>query len=433
MRRCASDSGINTIRPHFRCPISPRGVFQRKSRPGWWTRVYVNEHGKVKEYTFRCSTKTEARNLHDKLKVEQREGRFFPEKYRARQDTKPVLLKEYFETWLAAQPANGKKITTIRTYAIRIRKHVLPIFGDSPLPAITRPQIKAWTTKLLQCGLDYDTVLNALLTLSAVLSEAMEDGLITMNPALRSGKFLKRPKTLDEAGDLEIFTHQEEHAILTAAREERAIVLPVALVFFRTGMRAGEVMALNRPDLDFRSRRIHVRRNWTKGHLLTPKNGKTRQVDMSNGLADVLKEWIALQDLEAAAIGLHSPEILFPGNIGGTRREPYYMAENWLRYKLWFPLLSKAKVRRLGPHAARHTFASRLISNGENLKYVSEQMGHASIAITVDIYGHLIQGGNRQAVDRLDMGLTQSTLVRVSHLPEGDIDLNKNRPEHRDS
>lgn len=109
-----------------------------------------------------------------------------------------------------------------------------------------------------------------------------------------------------------------------------------------------------------------------------------------------------MQDLEAAAASKSAPAVLFPGNIGGTRRAPFYMAENWLRYKLWFPLLEKAGVRRLDMHAARHTFASRLIANGENLKYISEQLGHASIAITVDIYGHLIPGGNRAAIDRLD-------------------------------
>ena len=55
------------------------------------------------------------------------------------------------------------------------------------------------------------------------------------------------------------------------------------------------------------------------------------------------------------------------------------------------------------------TFASRLIANGENLKYISEQLGHASIAITVDTYGHLIPGGNRAAVDRLDNIVTASS------------------------
>ena len=78
------------------------------------------------------------------------------------------------------------------------------------------------------------------------------------------------------------------------------------------------------------------------------------------------------------------------------------MAENYFRYKLWFPALERANVRRLGPHACRHAFASTLIHNGESLKYISAQLGHASISITADTYGHLFATGNKTAVDRLD-------------------------------
>ncbi|MET0643179.1 MAG: tyrosine-type recombinase/integrase, partial [Candidatus Binatia bacterium] len=61
-----------------------------------------------------------------------------------------------------------------------------------------------------------------------------------------------------------------------------------------------------------------------------------------------------------------------------------------------------AKLRRIRFHDLRHTFASLLLQNGESPAYVKEQMGHSSIQVTVDIYGHLVPGGNRQAVDRLD-------------------------------
>jgi integrase len=59
-------------------------------------------------------------------------------------------------------------------------------------------------------------------------------------------------------------------------------------------------------------------------------------------------------------------------------------------------------MRRVRFHDLRHTFASLLIAQGESLAYVKEQMGHSSIQVTVDIYGHLVPGGNRQAVDKLD-------------------------------
>jgi integrase len=70
--------------------------------------------------------------------------------------------------------------------------------------------------------------------------------------------------------------------------------------------------------------------------------------------------------------------------------------------KIYGRILDKAELRHHRVHDLRHTFASLLIQQGESLVYVKEQMGHASIQITVDIYGHLVPGGNRAAVDRLD-------------------------------
>jgi integrase len=64
--------------------------------------------------------------------------------------------------------------------------------------------------------------------------------------------------------------------------------------------------------------------------------------------------------------------------------------------------LTDAELRRVRFHDLRHSFASLLLQNGESLTYVKEQMGHSSINVTVDIYGHLVPGGNRQAVDKLD-------------------------------
>ena len=70
-------------------------------------------------------------------------------------------------------------------------------------------------------------------------------------------------------------------------------------------------------------------------------------------------------------------------------------------HRVWHPLLEKAGLRRVRFHDLRHTFASLLITHGESLAYVKEQLGHSSIQITVDLYGHLVPGANRNAVDRL--------------------------------
>jgi integrase len=172
-----------------------------------------------------------------------------------------------------------------------------------------------------------------LLSLSDVLSEAVEDELIPQNPALRSGKLLKRPATIEES-ELAIFTPRRGRLVVGDSATRTPPVLPDGPHILRTGLRAEEVLGLHQGDLNFRNESIHVQRNWSHGRLGTPKNGKGRRADMSQGLTNALKGWIELQDLESAAAGESSPDILFPGNIGGTRRKRSYRAENWLRYKL---------------------------------------------------------------------------------------------------
>jgi integrase len=73
-----------------------------------------------------------------------------------------------------------------------------------------------------------------------------------------------------------------------------------------------------------------------------------------------------------------------------------------LRPRVFHAALEKAGLRRIRIHDLRHTFASLLLQNGESIVYVKDQLGHGSISITVDTYGHLVPGANRQAVDRLD-------------------------------
>src|SRR5262245_237538 len=85
---------------------------------------------------------------------------------------------------------------------------------------------------------------------------------------------------------------------------------------------------------------------------------------------------------------------------GGTQLDPSNPR------KVFNRLLTAAKLRRVRFHDLRHTFATLLIEQGESLAYIRDQLGHSSIKITVDTYGHLVPGGNRQAVDKLDERVT---------------------------
>ena len=89
------------------------------------------------------------------------------------------------------------------------------------------------------------------------------------------------------------------------------------------------------------------------------------------------------------------PPWLFPDSEG----RPVTPGAFW--QNVWRPLVKRAAVRYRKPHALRHAFASLLIQQGESLAYVRDQMGHHSITITVDTYGHLVPGANKPAVDKL--------------------------------
>lgn len=162
-------------------------------------------------------------------------------------------------------------------------------------------------------------------------------------------------------------------------------------------MRLGEIRALQWGQIDWRTGFISVERNYVEGAFTTPKNGKVRKVDMSSQLRRTLWRWRRHQQVEAFRRGLKLPPLVFPNDA----RNPH--DDSKIR-KALLAILTKAEVRRRPSiiHVMRHTYASLLIQQGEPLTYVRDQMGHSSIQVTCDVYGHLVPGGNRQAVDRLD-------------------------------
>ena len=118
---------------------------------------------------------------------------------------------------------------------------------------------------------------------------------------------------------------------------------------------------------------------------------------MSAQLTTALREWRAVQQERWLKKGEDMPPWVFPSRTGTA------LEERNIRH-VFERMLTKAGLRHIRIHDLRHTFASLLLQQGESVVYVKEQLGHGSIQITVDTYGHPIPGANRGAVDRLDDG-----------------------------
>ena len=166
-------------------------------------------------------------------------------------------------------------------------------------------------------------------------------------------------------------------------------------------------MALQSDDVNLTGRFLEVRRNFTHGH----QSGESRRVDLSRQLTVTLEVLQLDRQIESAAQGQDAaPRWVFCDRLG----KPFH--QNWVRLR-FFRLLKGAGVRQVRFHDLRHTFASLLLRNGECAVYVKDQMGNCSIQVTVDLYGHLIRGGNKQAVDRLDVGVEERRLMPESATP----------------
>jgi integrase len=137
----------------------------------------------------------------------------------------------------------------------------------------------------------YGTLKNILATLRATLSDAVEDEILPSNPAVRLGRFFLPGARRRKA---EFLTQTEMTAFLDAAKAQRSHRYPFFLTAFRTGMRLGELLALEWDDIQFGesendpNRFILVRRNYVRGSFVSPKSGKERRIDLTRELRHVL-------------------------------------------------------------------------------------------------------------------------------------------------
>jgi len=371
-------------------------VRQRTDRPGWYVIIDHNAKRKKKAFPDKETALRFARTLRERLA----EGDFGLGKEQP--ERKPFSV--YYKTWLESYVSTHTKTATYANYDTAYRVHLLPFLGDTDIKEITREQLKRFMYEKLNAGLSRNSVKGYLAPLSEMFNHAIEDGHLDHNPCIRIMRTTREEKGKQQQ-KIDFLTREELASLLAACREHFAPAYPFVLLLARTGLRIGEAVALQWGDIDFEGRFINVQRNWVDGHLTTPKSGKSRRVDMSLHLTETLTALSVERKKETLKKGWGQvPQWVFTNEVGGMM-DP----ENF-RHRVWAKLHPKAGMRRIRIHDLRHTFASLLIQQGESLAYVKDQMGHHSIRVTVDVYGHLVPGGNKAAVDRLDDSIAENTV-----------------------
>ena len=382
--------------------MAAMGVKVRERNGAWW--IFIDHQGqrKAKRIGAGASGKKAAQQVAQQIQARLALGQPAYESH-----TAGITLEAFAETFLR-RIQQTRKPSTHEGYQQTLTHNIKPMLGKLDLQTVTREKVKALAMAGLEKGQSPKTVQNTIRCLSSLLSHAVEDGLLAINPAFKPGKFL--PKISKRRG-INPLAREEVAMLLDTAKTHASRYYPVFLCAARTGLRMGELLALRWEDLNFRERCIQVSRNYTHWTLTTPKSGESRRVDMSLELTRVLKDLQLERQINAGASGTDVPPWVFCNESGGL------LHPNNLRDRIFYGLLKKAGLRQVRFHDLRHSYASLLLQQGESPVYVKEQLGHSSIQITVDCYGHLIPGGNKQAVDRLDTPLAQAAFHAESATP----------------
>ncbi len=343
------------------------GVKVKFHRGAWW--IFVDWRGRRR--SKRVGDRATALDVARKIRQRLIEGDLRV------LDSAPAETFEKFSTAWLELGEKGRKASSHRFYAFNLRLHIVPVLGPKVVTAITRADCRSLLAACRQKGLKRASLLGVQRTLSAVLSQAVEDELLPANPAFRMGKHLRHGD--EQPAAIQPLTHVEAHQFLQAVKDRVPEYHPFFLCALRTGMRLGELLALQWGDVDFAGRLIDVRRNLVAGRLTSTKNTNRRRVDMSLKLTESLRAHQRRAKAASLKAGRKLPPWVF------TTREGTALDGDNVRNRVFYRLLDGAKLREIRFHDLRHTFASLLIQNGEPLTYVKEQMGHSSIQVTVRV------------------------------------------------
>jgi integrase len=345
-------------------------------------------------------------------------------------------LKDYFEKHLTKEYLeSGVRQSTREAYEGAFNRHILPVLGDKPVDAITRADIKSFVGSLtrkkyervvkqtiqddhgklvltkvkMERSLSKASIRIVTASLCACLNHAREDGHIRENPANRLTKLYRQAKALHP--EIQPLTSEEVPVFLQAAREHTPEYYELFLTLVHTGVRSGECAGIQWGDLDFNSKFAIVRRTVTpSGRIENTKTDRIRRVDLSDELIAALRDLRRRRKAEYLGRGKNEiPEWVFlsPGRIIYDEGKPVGREEGKrvdmhnVKSRAFRLVLDKAGLRRIRVHDLRHSYASILISAGVSPAYVQQQLGHASIKMTVDTYTHLIPGAGRQALAAL--------------------------------
>lgn len=308
------------------------------------------------------------------------------------------LMREYItERWLPYYQATYRA-SSYRQRRVIMERWWLPVLGDVPLAALSGGQIQREIAGLRGKGLSAQRARDILAVLKAALAQAVRWELLPRNPAEHI-----RLAAVRETERAAIWTPAQYRCFLA---KQEGMWRVFWLTLGGTGMRLGEARALRWSDVDWETPAIAVRRTWARGdageYLDRPKSDAgRREIKIGVVLLETLRSWRASQ-----ATARWGRDLPADGDGFVFAREDGTAVPAESIYYRWRAGIAAAGVPRAKIHDLRHLAVSEQLAAGVPMKIVSARIGHSSLKLTSDLYGHVRIGHQEEAARVLDALIT---------------------------
>jgi integrase len=321
----------------------------------------------------------------------------------------PTVL-EAGENWIKGAEARGLERSTLKQYREHLRNHIAPTIGGLKLSDLAIAHVRGFEDKLRASGRSPKMTSMILTSLGALIGDAQERGLAARNPVRDMRRSRKKRADREQRSlrvGVDIPSAPEVSAIIAAATPRWR---PFFVLAAFTGLRASELRGLRWCDVDLKANELHVTQRADRfNEIGSPKSAKSRRtVPFGPFVSNTLKEW-----------KLHCPkgdlDLVFPNSKGKIDWLPRIIQGTMVPTVVAAGLVdATGKPKYSGLHCFRHFYASWCIDRGLPPKVIQERLGHSSITMTYDRYGHLFPRGNDTAeLEQAELAVISAT--RMQH------------------
>jgi integrase len=297
---------------------------------------------------------------------------------------KAIPFAKLCEEWLKIKEPNLRS-ATINMYRYHVNLRLLPEFGAYLVTGIAPMDVEKFAAKLAKSDLAPETQRKSLMTLKSILDKAIQWGYLTKNPAA----FAKAPKR--QRKEIEVLSPAEMRLLIDSADDRYKAIIATG---YHTGLRMSELFGLKCCDINFAKGILEVRQSSQNGVFFELKSTSSRRdVPMPTFLVDTLLKHLAWQ---REWIEENKDDLVFTNLQGG-----HMSYQNFTR-RYFEKALKTAGLRRITPHAMRHSYATTLLTAGEPIQNVSKLLGHADSSITLRVYAHVLPEAALSTARRID-------------------------------